>query len=58
MLSVILPTTLVRKLDLHPHAQRIDRELPLEPVGRVRPSDVASRYRYKDGGGEIGVTPA
>jgi cyclic pyranopterin phosphate synthase len=35
--------------------ERIDRELPLEPIGRATPSDVASRYRYKDGGGEIGV---
>jgi cyclic pyranopterin phosphate synthase len=35
--------------------ERIDRELPLEPLERIRPSDVASRYRYRDGGGEIGV---
>jgi GTP 3',8-cyclase len=35
--------------------ERIDRELPLEPIERATPSDVASRYRYKDGGGEIGV---
>ncbi|HKY39635.1 MAG TPA: GTP 3',8-cyclase MoaA [Polyangiaceae bacterium] len=35
--------------------ERIDRELPLEPIGRAAPSDVASRYRYRDGGGEIGV---
>ncbi len=35
--------------------ERIDRELPLEPIGRAAPSDVASRYRYKDGAGEIGV---
>jgi cyclic pyranopterin phosphate synthase len=33
----------------------IDRELPLEPVARALPTDVASRYRYRDGGGEIGV---
>jgi cyclic pyranopterin phosphate synthase len=33
----------------------IDRELPLEPVAREQPTDVASRYRYRDGGGEIGV---
>jgi len=33
----------------------IDRELPLEPIGRVAASDVAARYRYRDGGGEIGV---
>jgi GTP 3',8-cyclase len=35
--------------------ERIDRELPLEPIARAAASDVASRYRYKDGGGEIGV---
>jgi cyclic pyranopterin phosphate synthase len=33
----------------------IDRELPLEPLERARPSDVASRFRYRDGGGEIGI---
>jgi cyclic pyranopterin phosphate synthase len=33
----------------------IDRELPLEPIGRMAASDVAARYRYRDGGGEIGV---
>jgi cyclic pyranopterin phosphate synthase len=33
----------------------IDRELPLEPIGRAAASDVAARYRYRDGGGEIGV---
>ncbi len=33
----------------------IDRELPLEAVERALPNDVASRYRFKDGGGEIGV---
>jgi cyclic pyranopterin phosphate synthase len=33
----------------------IDRELPLELVGRDDASDVAARYRYRDGGGEIGV---
>ena len=35
--------------------ERIDRVFPLEPVARVRPGDVADRYRYKDGGGEVGV---
>jgi cyclic pyranopterin phosphate synthase len=35
--------------------ERIDRELPLEPIGRAVASDVAARYRYKDGGGEIGL---
>lgn len=33
----------------------IDSELPLEPIGRAQPTDVAARYRYRDGGGEIGV---
>ncbi len=34
---------------------RIDRVFPLEPIHRVRPGDVANRYRYRDGGGEVGV---
>ena len=33
----------------------IDAELPLEPVERNYRGEVANRYRYKDGGGEIGV---
>jgi cyclic pyranopterin phosphate synthase len=33
----------------------IDRELPLEAVPRAHGSDVAERYRFRDGGGEIGV---
>jgi len=33
----------------------IDRELPLEPVGPSYRGEVAARYRYRDGGGEIGV---
>ena len=33
----------------------IDRELPLEPVDRAYRGEVAARYRYKDGSGEIGV---
>ncbi len=35
--------------------ERIDRELPLEAVDRALPTDVAARYRYRDGGGELGV---
>jgi GTP 3',8-cyclase len=35
--------------------ERIDRELPLEPLPRAQPNDVAARYRYRDGGGELGV---
>ena len=33
----------------------VDAVFPLEPVGRTRPSDPATRYRYLDGSGEIGV---
>src|SRR5213592_804482 len=33
----------------------IDREMPLEPVQAGYRGEVAARYRYKDGGGEIGV---
>ena len=35
--------------------ERIDRVFPVEPLGKARPADVANRYRYRDGGGEIGV---
>jgi cyclic pyranopterin phosphate synthase len=35
--------------------EMIDHEMPLEPIGRALASDVAARYRYRDGGGEIGV---
>ena len=35
--------------------ERIDRELPLEPLERSQRSDVAARYTYRDGGGELGV---
>jgi cyclic pyranopterin phosphate synthase len=34
---------------------RIDAELPLEPVDPQYRGEVASRYRYRDGSGEIGV---
>ena len=33
----------------------IDRELPLEPLEPTYPGEVASRYRYRDGSGEMGV---
>jgi cyclic pyranopterin phosphate synthase len=33
----------------------IDREMPLEPIERSYPGEVARRWRYRDGGGEIGV---
>jgi cyclic pyranopterin phosphate synthase len=35
--------------------RRIDRELPLEPIGSAYRGEVARRYRYRDGGGEIGI---
>jgi GTP 3',8-cyclase len=34
---------------------RIDAELPVEPVEPRYPGEVARRYRYRDGGGEIGI---
>jgi cyclic pyranopterin phosphate synthase len=34
---------------------RIDAELPLEAVPPAYPGEVARRYRYRDGSGEIGV---
>jgi len=33
----------------------IDAEMPLEAIGANYPGEVAARWRYKDGGGEIGV---
>jgi cyclic pyranopterin phosphate synthase len=35
--------------------QRIHAELPLEPVDSNYRGEVAQRWRYRDGGGEIGV---
>jgi GTP 3',8-cyclase len=35
--------------------QRIGERWPLEPVPANYPGEVASRYRYADGGGEVGV---
>jgi len=35
--------------------ERIGREWPLEPVGPNYPGEVAERWRYRDGSGEIGV---
>jgi cyclic pyranopterin phosphate synthase len=34
---------------------RVDAELPLEPLPPRYPGEVAERYRYRDGGGEVGV---
>ena len=33
----------------------IDREMPLEPMTPAYRGEVANRYRYKDGSGEIGI---
>jgi len=35
--------------------KRIDAELPLEPIASNYRGEVANRYRYRDGEGEIGV---
>jgi cyclic pyranopterin phosphate synthase len=35
--------------------RRIHADLPLEPIAPNYPGEVARRYRYADGGGEIGV---
>ena len=35
--------------------EAIDAELPLEPIAAAYRGDVARRYRYRDGSGEIGV---
>ncbi len=35
--------------------ERVDAELPLEPAEPNYPGEVARRWRYRDGGGEIGV---
>ncbi len=35
--------------------ERIDAELPLRPLEPNYPGEVARRYAYRDGGGEIGV---
>lgn len=35
--------------------ERINTELPLEPIGENYYGEVAKRYRYQDGGGEIGL---
>ena len=33
----------------------VDGAFPLEAVVKARPGEVAERYRYRDGGGEVGV---
>ncbi len=39
----------------HEIVERIGAEMPLEPLERNYKSEVALRYRYQDGGGEIGI---
>ena len=39
-------------------AERIDRSFPIEPIAPNYPGEVASRYRYRDGSGEIGIIPS
>jgi cyclic pyranopterin phosphate synthase len=34
---------------------RIDAEMPLEPVPPLYPGEVADRFRYRDGSGEVGI---
>jgi cyclic pyranopterin phosphate synthase len=44
--------------DVVPSAEvirRIDAEMPVEPIEPNYPGEVAERWRYRDGGGEIGV---
>jgi cyclic pyranopterin phosphate synthase len=35
--------------------ERIQQRWPLEPIGPAYRGEVAARYRYRDGGGEIGL---
>ena len=35
--------------------QRIDAVHPIEPISASRPGEVANRYRYRDGAGEVGI---
>jgi len=44
--------------DVVPSAEvirRIDEAFPVEPIAAAYPGEVAERWRYRDGGGEIGV---
>jgi cyclic pyranopterin phosphate synthase len=38
--------------------ERIDAAYPLVAVTKERPGEVADRYRYADGAGEVGVIPS
>jgi len=46
-LDEVLPTAEV--------LSRLDAELPLEPVSPRYPGEVAARWRYRDGAGEVGL---
>ena len=35
--------------------ERLGAEFPLEPIDPGHPGEVAERYRYTDGAGELGV---
>lgn len=45
---------LERVVPLREMVERIDREFPIEPVGANYPGEVAKRWRYRDGAGELG----
>ncbi|MEM8929877.1 MAG: GTP 3',8-cyclase MoaA [Acidobacteriota bacterium] len=47
-----------RVLSAREIVDRIDAVWPVEPVDKDHPGEVADRYRYRDGGGEIGVIPS
>jgi cyclic pyranopterin phosphate synthase len=38
--------------------ERVDADFPLEPLKPNYSGEVATRYRYRDGGGEIGIIPS
>ncbi|MHC4972932.1 MAG: GTP 3',8-cyclase MoaA [Planctomycetota bacterium] len=46
-LEDVLPADAIR--------ERIENEFPLEPIPPNYPGEVASRFRYRDGAGEIGI---
>ncbi|MHC4818558.1 MAG: GTP 3',8-cyclase MoaA family protein, partial [Planctomycetota bacterium] len=46
-LEDVLPADAIRR--------RIENEFPLEPIAPNYPGEVAHRFRYRDGAGEIGI---
>ncbi|MEM9293088.1 MAG: GTP 3',8-cyclase MoaA [Acidobacteriota bacterium] len=46
------PETVISATDI---IDRIDQEMPLEALAPAHRGEVATRYRYLDGGGEVGV---